>query len=115
MKSPEQILKAFLKAWKNSNKKQMHLNTTKTWQSSHTKSDFQGKELKDFEIISMTPSLNKMDFRIKLNGDLMTVRLVLESAPYEGGDKSNIEECKKFNISSSPSWGVNPISFRPIK
>ena len=48
----------------------------------------------------------------------MSCRLVLEKAPYRAGDdqtEADIELCKKFKLSSAVAWGVNPISFRPVK
>lgn len=118
MKTAEATLKAFLKAWKNENKKQMHLNTTKTWQSTHQKSAFLAKVLESFEITSHVENGPIADFQIILNGDQMQCRLVCERAPYRGANKEqtedDIELCKKFKLSSSVAWGVNPVSFKPI-
>ena len=119
MKTAEQTLKAFLKAWKNENKKQMHLNTTKTWQSTHQKSAFLAKKLESFSIESHVENGPIADFKVILNGDQMQCRLVCERAPYRSAgidqNEDDIELCKKFGISSNIAWGVNPVSFKPIK
>lgn len=119
MKTAGQTLKAFLKAWKNQNRKQMHLNTTKTWQSTHAKSAFLAKELESFSIESHVENGPIADFQIILNGDAMKVRLVQERAPYRGAGpvqtEDDVELCKKFKLSSVVAWGVNPVSFKPVK
>ena len=119
MKSHKATLTAFLKAWKNENPKAMHNNTTKTWQSTHAKSAFLAKVLESFEITSHVENGPIADFQIVLNGDAMKVRLVKERAPYRGADKDqtedDIELCKKFKLSSAVAWGVNPVSFKPVK
>lgn len=117
MKTAEQTLKAFLKAWINQDKKKMHFHTTKTWQSSHDKNAFAAKNLESFSIETKTQNISLADFKVKLNGQEMTCRLVLEKAPYRAGDdqtEADIELCKKFKLSSAVAWGVNPISFRPV-
>lgn len=119
MKSPEQTLKAFLKAWKNENPKSMHLNTTKTWQSTHAKSAFLAKVLESFSFELISSNTNIADFKVMLNNDEMTVRLVCEKAPYRGAGTDQTDDdkelCKKFGITTAVAWGVNPVSFRPIK
>ena len=119
MKDAKATLKAFLKAWKNSNKKQMHLNTTKTWQSTYAKSAFIGKVLESFSFELISENTNIADFKVILNDDPMTVRLVCEKAPYRGAGTDQTEDdkelCKKFGITTSVAWGVSPTSFRVIK
>ncbi len=119
MKTAEQTLKAFLRAWKNSNKKQMHLNTTKTWQSTHAKSAFLAKVLESFSFELISSNVNIADFNVILNDEPMKVRLTCERAPYRGAGPDQTEDdkelCKKFKIATSVAWGVNPVSFRPIK
>jgi len=116
MKTAEATLKTFLRAWKNENKKQMHSNTTKTWQSTHQNSAFLAKMLESFEIVSHVENGPIADFKIVLNGDPMKVRLVCERAPYRSAgidqNEDDIELCKKFKLSSSVAWGVNPVSFK---
>ena len=117
MKDAKATLKAFLRAWKNSNKKQMYLHTTKTWQS--TNETITEMDLESFEIISHVENTNIADFKILFNGNEMQVRLVCERAPYRGSGVDQTEDdkelCKKFGITTSVAWGVNPVSFRPIK
>ena len=117
MKTAEQTLKAFLRAWKNSNKKQMHLHTTKTWQSTHAKSAFLAEVLKSFSFELISSNVNIADFKVTLNDETMKVRLVCERAPYRGAGpdqtEDDIELCKKFGIIENVAWGVNPVSFRP--
>lgn len=101
MKEPRPTLKKFLKSWINQDKKRMHQETTKTWQATHEVDDFAARDLKSFSIERMTKTGPVADFEVKLNGDLHRCRLVCENAEYKP--------------SESGVWGVNPISFKPIK
>lgn len=119
MKKPETVLRAFLKAWVNQDRKKMHIHTTKTWQSAHNKNHFAAKDLESFEILEQTQNTHHADFKLLLNGESMQCRLVCERAPYRTSskeqDESDIDLCKTFGISANVAWGVAPQSFRPCQ
>jgi hypothetical protein len=100
-KEPRKVLIEFLQYWKRGNKKQMHSRTSKTWQSRYSKNAFQGDGLKSFEIGEEKLNKNVCDFKIKLNGEPHTVRLLCEDAEYKASENGD--------------WGVFPGSFRVVK
>lgn len=101
MMNAKTTLKNFLRNWKNQFPKKMFFYCTKTWKATHKWQEFSGKKLSNFELIKETENGPVCDWVIKLNGELISVRLICEKEPYEATTKG--------------TWGVNPASFKTLK